>query len=384
MGIFRVREARALPLSIDPNQITARPYFANYSGELVNEHTAFTSSALTAAVSLLADSVASMPLYAYRDRGTRFERARTPQVLMKPNDHQLVFEFIHELVTSLAIHGVAFIYAPMDSNGFPLELRNINPKKVIIHRKEDGTIFWEIGKKPYERDILQINWMTLPDQLRGISPLEVLRNSVGTMLAIDRFLSQFYGEGATPSSVLETDQQITREQATLIRDTWEEAHWKRRRPAVLTGGLKWRPISASASDMQTMEHREAIIRDIARAYRIPAHLIGARGSDSQTYQNVEQAGINFVRHTLLPWMKRIEDALSQVFPYPMVVRFDANGLQRADIMTRVRAQQIQILSGTMSPNEAREEEGREPYDGGNTFRAPTELPPTGDDPLPPS
>jgi len=384
MAIWRKNiEQRALPLSIDPNQITARPFFANYSGELVTEYTAFTSSAVVAAVTLLADSIATMPVEMYRQRTKRLVLAPKPSVLVRPNDHQLMFEFIHQTVASLAIHGVAFIYAPKDSNGFPLEMRNLHPDKVYVHATSD-TVEYEYNKTRFtSQEVHQINWLRMPGQVRGISPLEALRNSIGTMIAVDRFLAGFYGDGATPSSVLETDGQITPEQAKIVRDSWEEAHWKRRRPAVLTGGLKWRPITASASDMDTMNHRDSIIRDIARAYRIPLHLMLGTGGDSQTYQNIESAGINFVRHTLLPWMRRIEDTLSEMFPYPIVIKFDSNEFMRADLLTRVQAQQIQIMSGTLSPNEARETEGMEPYEGGDNFVAPSATPVIGKDTLPP-
>jgi len=386
MAIWRKTEQRALPLSIDPNQISARPYYPNYSGELVTENTAFGTSAIIAAVSILADSIASMPLNLYRQRETRLERGRTPQVLIKPNEHQSMFEFVHEAIATLAIHGTVFIYAPMDSNGFPLELRNIHPHRVKVYTDDGGYKKYDIDKKVFDnKEIVQINWMVLPGKHIGYSPLDMLRNTVGTLIAIDRFMSSFYGDGATPSSVLETDQQITTEQAKILRDSWEEAHWKRRRPAVLTGGLKWKPITASASDMDTANYREAVIRDIARAYRIPLHMMLVSGGEGshQTYQNIESAGINFVRHTLLPWMRRLEDGLSVMFPYPIVLRFDANSLQRADRMTRAKTQQIQIMSGVMSPNEAREEEGYEPYEGGDSFVAPSATPVIGTDAIPP-
>jgi HK97 family phage portal protein len=186
-------------------------------------------------------------------------------------------------------------------------------------------------------------------------------------IAMDRFLAQFYGEGATPSSVLETDQTMSKDAAEILRDTWEDAHYKRRRPAVLTNGLKWKPVTTSAADMQMLEHREAIVRDIARTYRVPLHLINGTGGDSQTYQNIESAGINFVRYTLLPYMRRLEDVLSEMLPIDQRVRFNADEFQRADLSTRVRAQQSMIMSGTLTPNEARAMENREPYDGGDQF-----------------
>lgn len=387
MAIWRKQEQRALPLSLDPYQVTARPYFANYSGELVTETTAFGTSAIIAAVSIIADSIASMPLLMYRRRETRLEPARTPQVLVQPNKHQGIFEFVHEAATTLALHGTVFVYAPIDDeSGFPLELRNLHPHRVKCIIDDVGNKTYEVDKRMFGSDeIVQINWMTLPHRALGYSPLDMLRNTVGTLLAIDRFMSSFYGDGATPSSVLETDQQITTEQAKVLRDTWEEAHWKRRRPAVLTGGLKWKPITASASDMDTANYREAVIRDIARAYRIPLHMMLVSGGEGshQTYQNIESAGINFVRHTLLPWMRRLEDGIGRMFPFPIVLRFDADSLQRADRMTRVKSQQIQILSGTLSPNEARAEEGMEPYEGGDSFYAPSPNQNIGQDALPP-
>jgi HK97 family phage portal protein len=370
VSVFRkLTERRALPTSIDPYQITARPFFPNYSGEIVTETTAFASTAVMSAVSLLADSVAAMPLELTRQRAGRIERLPTPSVLIRPNQTQTMFEFVHQVMLSLALHGCSYIYAPRKAGELPAEMRVIHPNLVKDHYiSDDGSAWYVIGDKEHSSsDMKAVHWILMPNQWRAISPLEALRNTVGTSIAMDRFLAQFYGEGATPSSVLETDATITEEQARILRDTWADAHTRRRKPAVLTGGLRWKSVTTSAADMQMLEHREAIVRDIARAYRIPLHMINGSGGDSQTYQNVEQSGINFVRYTLLPFMRRIEDAISEMLPLTQRVRFDANEFQRADLLTRVRAQQVQIMSGTMTPNEAREQENREPYEGGDQF-----------------
>jgi HK97 family phage portal protein len=382
--LFSRREERALPTNIDPYQITARPLFSNYTGEVINEANVFASSAMIAAVTLLADSVATMPLELMRDTGGRWERLPTPDVLRRPNDDQLMFDFVHQTVVTLAIHGVDFVYAPTDRTGMPLELRNLNPLGIKHAPNDDGTMLYQIGnnKELFGKDVIrQIDWLRLPGQWRGISPIDAMRNIIGTDISINRYLAAFYGDGATPSSVLETENQLTPDQAQVLRDTWTDMHYKTRKPAVLSGGLKWRPIAASASDMDTMAHRESIVRDIARAYRIPLHLINGTGGDSQTYQNVESAGINFVRHTLLPYMRRIEGAISELLPPDLSVRFNADEYLRADLATRVRASQIQISSGMLTPNEARHIEGREPYDGGDNFTfLPTGVvPPLGSD-----
>jgi len=384
MSLFK-KEQRALPATLDPYQITARPLYSNYSGEIINENTVFASSALLACVTLIADSIATMPLELTRLRAGRVELLPTPSVLIKPNTHQSMFEFVHQLVSTLLIHGCAYIYAPRRPGELPPEMRVIHPNKVKdVIDADNGFVYYEIDKQRYDpADIRGVHWLVLAGRYRGISPLDTQRNTVGMALAMDRFLSAFYGDGATPSSVLETDKPLTNEQARIMRETWEDSHYKRRRPAVLSNGLKWRSITTSAADMQMLEHRESIVRDIARVYRVPLHMINGSGGNSQTYQNVEQAGINFVRYTLLPWMRRIEDALSEMLPITQHVRFDAEEFERADIMTRVRAQQIEIMSGTLTPNEARQDNNREPYEGGDQFVAPSAAPVLGSDAVPP-
>jgi len=135
----------------------------------------------------------------------------------------------------------------------------------------------------------------------------------------------------------------------------------------LQGGLKWRSITTSAADMQMLEHKESIIRDIARVYRIPLHLIIGSGGDSQTYQNIEALGSAFFKYTLLGWVRRLESAFSEMLPPLQSVRFNPEEFLRADLSTRVRSQQSQIMSGTLTPNEARQIENREPYEGGDQF-----------------
>jgi len=134
----------------------------------------------------------------------------------------------------------------------------------------------------------------------------------------------------------------------------------------LSDGLNFKPITTSAADAQMIQSREQLIRDIARVYRIPSHLIGATG-DNQTYQNVEQASLNFLIFTITPWLRRLEIALSKILNPDMDVVFDFSSLLRSDSMTRAKVNQLSVQIGAMSPNEARQTFGLEPYEGGDVF-----------------
>lgn len=363
MPLFK-RDKRALPPRIDVDRVTSRPVGFNMTGELVNEDTALQMSAVMACVGLLADSVACLPVRTYKLVNGRKIDQPLPEWLRRPNDDETPFEFFHSCITQMALHGDLFIFAPRKNDGNVLEIRVLAANHVNISLVE-SEVMYHIGNKPI-RDVEHIRWWPRPGSLRGLSPLETQRNTIGLALAMERFLSLWYAEGGTPSSVLETDAQFTEEQARILQSTWDETHRQRRRPAVLSGGLKWKPIVSSAADMGLLESREHQLRSIARVFRIPSHMVLAQG-DSQTYQNVESAGIAFVRHTLLPWISRLEAVLSKLLPPDVMIMFDTEEFMRADLMTRVRTQQVQIMSGTLTPNEARTQLGLEPYDGGDDF-----------------
>jgi HK97 family phage portal protein len=361
MSLFAKR-ALVVP---DPLQVTPWVTSRNWSGETVDETSALEVAAVLASVSLLADSVASLPVRSIRHIGDRVERTQVPQWL---NNSSTVtqYELIHMIVSSLALHGNAYIYVDRADGLLPRSLTPLHPANVqvnVINRERYYTVN---GATIPQDNMLHIRWWTPPQASIGLSPIQMQKTTIGLALAMERHLAQFYGEGATPSSVLEVDGDLTADQAKALQSTWETQNKRRRRPAVLTNGMKWRSISADAASMEMNASRELQVAQVARIFRIPAYMIGARG-ESNTYTNNEAAGQHFVTYTLLPWLRRIEAALSTLMPAPRELMFDTAGFLRADQINRYRAHQLGISSGFLTPNEARAVEGLEPYEGGDEF-----------------
>jgi HK97 family phage portal protein len=352
------------------SQLYGQTQVTSSSGERIDEWTALGVSSVMSAVTLLCDSVASLPLRCYEIIDGQRKGVPLPSALAQPDiiSGTNTFEFVHQIMASLVLHGNAYIHKDRDSRGNIIGLVPLHPyqMQVLPTGDQTGRKYLHLGNEISNDSLMHIRWFTPPQSLVGVSPLIQSRTLVGLSLAMDRHLSQFYGEGATPSGVLSTDQKLTIEQARTIQGTWEATHRRRRRPAVLSDGLKFTPITTSAADMEMIQTREQLIRDIARVYRIPGHLIGTTG-DNQTYQNVEQANLNFLTHTLTPWVRRLETALSELLPVGQDVVFDLASLLRTDSMTRARVNSVQIMAGVMSPNEARQTLGFEPYDGGDGF-----------------
>jgi len=354
-----------------PSQLYGQTTVNSNAGERIDEWTALGVSSVLSAVSLLSDSVASLPLRAYKiDPAGGRKSVAVPQLLTDPDPASGTnsFEFIHTLIASLALHGNAYVHIDRDKSGKAIGLVPLHPYQMQILPSKDMTsrTYLHLGHEMDAENILHIRAFTPPQSLVGVSPLIQSRNLVGLSLAMDRHLAQFYAEGGTPSGVLSTDGKLTLDQARTIQGTWEATHRRHRRPAVLSEGMKFTPVTTSAADAQMIQSREQLIRDIARIYRIPSHLIGATG-DNQTYQNVEQASLNFLIFTITPWLRRLEIALSRILGPDMDVVFDFSSLLRADSLTRARVNTMSIQAGAMSPNEARQTFGLEPYDGGDVF-----------------
>jgi hypothetical protein len=352
------------------SQLYGQTTITSGAGERVDEWTALGLSSVFSAVTLLCDAVASLPLRAYQVTDGKRTSVPLPMILADPDPASGTnsFELIHQIMASLSLHGNTYLHIDRDRSGNMIGVVPLHPYQMQVLPTADMTSrkYLHLGNEMPSEDIIHMRYFTPPQSLVGVSPLIQARNLVGLSLAMDRHLAQFYAEGATPSSVLETDQKLTNDQAQIIRNTWETTHKRHRRPAVLSDGLKWRPIQASAADQQMIETREQFIRDIARVFRIPSHLIGAKG-DGQTYQNVEQASLNFLVHTITPWLRRIEIGLSRLLPIGTDVVFDFGPLLRTDAMTRARVNSVNVAMGARTPNEVRLQEGFEPYVGGDVF-----------------
>ena len=345
----------------------------NYTGEKVNEMSALGISTVFSAISLIADSIALLPVKTLRYDGQKTIFTDKPKFLEKPN-HSLdlsMFSLLHQTITSMAMHGNAFILVDKDRQGRPIQLTPVHPEKVKVEMQEGQKVYMlQSSKGGYDRKITHHNmlhfiWYCYPGQLIGVSPLRTNSNTYGLALAMERHIAQFYGQGGTPSSVLETDRDLTAEQANILKETWIGNHNRNRKPAVLTGGLKWKAISDAAGN-ELIAARDQIVHEIARVFRIPAHLLLSKDG-SNVYSNIESNGLAFIRHTLLPWIRRIEDGLTTLLPGKQFVKLDTDEYARGDQLSRVRSFQVAVSTGIMTPNEARAKMDLEPYEGGDKF-----------------
>ena len=144
-----------------------------------------------------------------------------------------------------------------------------------------------------------------------------------------------------------------------IRDNWMNAYGgagNAHKVAVLEEGMSYKPISLPPEDSQFLSTREFGVEEICRIFRVPPHMV--QDLKRATFNNIEHQSIDFVMHTIMPWLVRIEQAIikdvlieeEQESYFP---KFNVDGLMRGDYKSRMDGYAVGFANGFLSPNDIR-------------------------------
>ena len=133
-------------------------------------------------------------------------------------------------------------------------------------------------------------------------------------------------------------------------------------------GLKYQRIGIEPEAAQFLESRRFSIEEIARWFRVPPHMIGDLSKSS--FSNIEQQSIDFVIHTLRPWLVRWEHELNRKLlsvdeRQKYFISFNIEGLLRGDAQARAQLYQVLFNTASITPNEIRGKENMNPIEGGD-------------------
>lgn len=347
---------------------------------------AMSVSAFYACVTLLADTVSSLPGAAYRKVDTAsIPITPVPRLLANsPYPETTWFEWLWMMMEALTITGNAFAYIVRDAAEVPIGLMPIHPDYISItieHRTVwPEPIFRLGGEEISAADILHIKRYPQAGCVLGLSPIQKAASAVGLTLAAERYGLNYFRDSANPSSVLETEQTLDDTAAKSLMRRWVASHGGRRLPAVLSGGVKWRPIALTPNESQFLETRQFQRTEIAMWFRIPPHMIGETTKSTSWGTGLEQQVIGFNTFTLRPWLTCIEQRLSTLLPRGQFFKFNIDGLLRGDVKSRWEAYKIGRDCGVYSVNDIRAKEDMPPVENGDIRLQPMNYAPLGYEP----
>lgn len=221
----------------------------------------------------------------------------------------------------------------------------------------------------------------------GRAPLTLARDAIGISAILERHAANLFARGARPSGALLFPRGMGEDAVKKARAAWRLTHEggdAGGKTAILYDGATFEPFQLSSVDAQFLELRRFQLEEIARAFCIPAPLIG--DLSRATWSNLESKHREFLSLTLEPWLLALEAAMRRALFLPderehFVIRFDRDDFGRADLSARATSINSLIASRVLSPNEGRSWLGLAPREGGDEFANPNINPerPTGAD-----
>ncbi|HLS19213.1 MAG TPA: phage portal protein, partial [Paracoccaceae bacterium] len=277
------------------------------------------------AVRMVAEAAAAVKLITCEEC-SRVVDHPVAELLRRPNPGADGQSFLEAVYGHLQLSGNAYIEgAAHDGRGWPRELHALRPDRMRVVPGPDGwpmAYEYAVGNAKHRwsmegdlKPILHIRAFHPLDDHYGMSPLEAAAGAVDTHNAAAAWAKALLDNAARPSGAIvfgaSDGSVMTEEQYQRIMREVEENHAGARnagRPMLLEGGLDWRPMGYSPSEMEFLETKNAAAREIALAFGVPPQLLGLPGDN--TYSNYQEANRAFYRQTVLPLVRKTAAALS--------------------------------------------------------------------------
>jgi len=221
---------------------------------------------------------------------------------------------------------------------------------------------YKSGKKDYRlasHEVLHIRGLPSEDGIKGLSPIEYNKKSLQLGATTQQFGINFFDKGANATGSFTTEGELSEPAFDRLKTQVQENYTGMQnsgKPLLLEGGLKFDRISIPNNDAQFLETRKYQKEEIASIFLVPMHMINSL--ENATFSNIEHQSLEFVQFTMLPWIKRIEQAftsrlLTEDQQREYSIKFNVDTLLRGDFKTRTDGYKTLLQNGVLSVNEVR-------------------------------
>lgn len=300
---------------------------------------------------------------------TRIKKMDLPPIVRRPVLKYSFREYVSRTISSLLRHGNAYRLKQYNENGDLIGLDPLNTSEVIVETVPgDPTriAFYNYrGQKYAPARISHLKYVEIDELPVGLAPFEAANIELKGIYDTRNYTRRWLQRNSIPlEGYLQSGYDLDDDEADTIKKRWKESTNGDEGIAVLPQGTEFKPLYLKPSDLQWIDVQKFDAIQQCRLIAVPASvmLISLEGN-SQTYANVEQDWIGYVRFGLMAFLMPIEDELSELANAngaPINVKFNADALLRSDTLTRYQAHAIATGGkGWMVPEETREIEDRD-------------------------
>jgi HK97 family phage portal protein len=357
------------------------------SGIVVNDDTILSSTPFFCAMRYVSEGIAMLDRKVRRLEGERFYDDQTHPIsfLMRrrPNPWMTWFDLLCAWICN-AMLGNGYLLIIWDSiTARPSSIEHIPSRFVWPEFDANGFLWYRISGEINGRqvttmvphtDILHLKGLSL-DGLSGRKTSIVHKSAHGISLASDIYSESVFDKGAFPSiAVKTTDTLDSTEIANVEQNLMDRMGGAKKagRPLVLDNGqdvqyLQWSPIDVA---LEQVKHMSA--EQVSQMTKVPRDLLAL--DTHGTYGAAVQRSKDFFVHCLQPWVEKIQEELNtKLFSEPEITlgtvcfEFDSSLYLSVSPKEQTEMFEVAIRSSQMTPNEARQAQGRDAMPGGDTL-----------------
>jgi len=334
----------------------------NVGGMHVTQQSATQIAAVYGCVSLLADSVAALPLRIL-DRPTPMvataKELKPSTLVTEPWAEGELTDWIAQFVWGLALGGQFWgRITDRDRDLYASQIMPVPNNEASVRRLWNGELEYRFGGQKVDPDeVFHVKYQSLPGMVEGLNPIKCMRYPFGLAHVQDVYATEIYRNSAQPGGVLEAPGKVPQTEVEALIRSWIPAHQgvnKAGLPALLTEGMKFNPTMMSPEDAQLLESRGFTESQICgRVFRVPPHMVGIVDRSTSWGRGIEQQERGFVVTTLQGYLVRIERALTALLPKGQYANFDLSHRLRGTMLERAQAASLLMLCGAWCADDSR-------------------------------
>lgn len=344
-------------------------------------------STVWACVWLLANVVASLPLFVYANVGGKRELARDELLYQllhdSPNARMTPVEFWVAMLLNLLLRGNAYARIERAANGSAIALWPMSADQVEVHVLDDGSLVYKYSLGANLAVLAADNVLHIKDignGTIGLDRLDHMRATTSEATNSQTAASSLFANGGKPSGILMIDRVLKPDQRDAIRQNFGQmAEGNTSRLVVLEADMKYQQVTLTPEDQQLLETRRFSVEELCRWFGVPPVLVG-HSNVTAWGSGIEQLIDGFYKFTVRPALVRIEQAITKRVLTPAqrsryTVEFSFDALLRASLKDRMEIYSKATQNGIFTRNECRQLENLPPDPSADQLTAQTNLSP---------
>lgn len=312
-------------------------------------------------IELIANSIAGIPIYVRSKEDNKIVKHNFDTAISSSDISK--FNIIKMLIFDVYNNGNGYLHIKRDGSGIIKSLEYVSPNDVTVYHDN-------VSRKTY----YQLNYSKAL-KVEPINIIHIYKNSldgyVGRPISAyakkilqlasdtDASASDFFKAGCNVNGVLQAKKWLDTEQKMEAYEEWVSSFQHKKRGAnvaVLGNDFEYQQIGLNSTDAQLLQSREFNVLEICRYFNINPILVGV--NTGSAYKNLEQAQLDFIIHTLLPWINSLEDEFNRKVFLPsererFYIDFDEDKIMFSDKQSTCNYYTTLVKNGILSINEAR-------------------------------